>query len=145
MPELSGGIEARQGAACGHRGHRDRDLDAPEGLERLTPRLDAPGCPLGSACVFKTLPACGLCGDSLDVFLKDNLLRGCGTHHLTEPAQVGGTPVSSTCRAEIVPQPKSFEPQLGRLQLPQGLFPRPAQGADGCIVDGGAIHRGEVP
>jgi hypothetical protein len=42
-------------------------------------------------------------------------------------------------------QQESFKTELGRLQIPQGIFPRPAQVADGFIVDGGNINRGEVP
>jgi len=100
---------------------------------------------LVSEFVFETLQACGLCGDGLDVFLKDNVLRRSGADHLTEPAQVGRAPMGPPRLADVVPQQEGFAPQLGRLQIPQGLFPRPAQIADGFIVDGGNIHRGEVP
>ena len=58
---------------------------------------------------------------------------------------MGRAPMGPPRRAESVPQHEGFAPQLGRLQSPQGLFPRSAQGADGCIVDGGDRHRGEVP
>jgi hypothetical protein len=44
-----------------------------------------------------------------------------------------------------VPQHEGFEPYRGRLPIPQGLFPRPTQVADRCIVDGRHRHRGEVP
>ncbi len=70
MHELSGVSEARQVSECGHRGHRDRELDAPQGLERLDHRLEAPGLHLVSAFVFETLQACGLFGHGLDVFLR---------------------------------------------------------------------------
>ena len=96
-------------------------------------------------CEFQTSQTFSLFGDGLDVCLKDDLLRRCGTHHLAEPAQVGGTPVGPPRRADIVPQQEGFEPQLGRLQIPQGLFPRPTQVADRCIVEGRDIDRGEVP
>ena len=95
--------------------------------------------------LLQTLQARSLFGDGLDVFLKDNLLRRCGTDHLAEPAQVGGAPVGPTRIADIVPQQEGFEPQLGRLQIPEGLFPRPTQVADRFIVDGGYIDGGEVP
>ena len=39
---------------------------------------------------------------------------------------------------------EGFEPQLRRLQIPQGLFSRPTQVADRFIVDGGDVDRGEV-
>ena len=58
---------------------------------------------------------------------------------------MGRAPVGPTRIADIVPQQEGFEPQLGRLEIPQGLFPRPTQVADGFIVDGGDIHGGEVP
>ena len=93
----------------------------------------------------RRLQAFSLFGDGLDVFLKDHLLRRCGTEHLAEPAQVGGAPVGPTRITDIVPQQEGFEPQLGRLEIPQGIFPRPTQVADRFIVDGGDIHGGEVP
>jgi hypothetical protein len=43
MHALSGVIAAREISPCGHHGHRDRALDAPEGLERLDDGLEAPG------------------------------------------------------------------------------------------------------
>ena len=43
-----------------------------------------------------------------------------------------------------MPQQEGFETQLGRLQIPQGIFTRPTQVAEGFIVDGGDIDRGEV-
>ena len=137
--ELSGVIDARQVAAFGHHGHRDRALDAPYGLERLDHGLEAPGVHLVLECVFETLQARGLFGHGLAVCLQDHWLRRGGTDHLTEPAQVGRAPIGSPCRADSVPQPEGFEPPLGRLQIPAGLFTRPAQVADGFSVDGG--HR----
>ena len=94
---------------------------------------------------FKTSQTFSLFGDGLDVFLKDDLLRRCGTHHLAAPAQVGRTPVGPPRRAAVVPQQKRFQPQRGRLQIPEGLFPRPTQVADRFIVEGRDIDRGEVP
>jgi hypothetical protein len=58
---------------------------------------------------------------------------------------VGRAPIGPPRVADIVPQHEGFEPQRGRLPIPQGLFPRPAQIADGFIVDGGNINRGEIP
>ena len=87
-------------------------------------------------CAFQTSETFRLFGDGLDVCLKDDLLCRCGTHHLAEPAQVGGTPVGPPRIADIVPQQKRFQPQLGRLEIPEGLFPRPTQVADRFIVEG---------
>jgi hypothetical protein len=93
--------------------------------------------------VCKTLQACGLCGHGLDVCLQDDLLRGCGTPDFTAPAPLGGTPVSPTGRAEIMPQQERLQMQLRCLEVSQSLFPRPPQVADGCIVDGEDRDRGE--
>jgi hypothetical protein len=71
----SGVRAARQVSACGPRGHRDRALDAPYGLERLDHRRAAPGVHLRSACVFETWHACGLCGDGLAICLNDQWWR----------------------------------------------------------------------
>jgi hypothetical protein len=73
-----------------HGGHGDGQLDTSEGLEGLNDRSQTPGVHLLVQFVFQTLQACGLFGDRVDIFLKDNLLRWSGTDHLTEPAQVSG-------------------------------------------------------
>jgi hypothetical protein len=83
--------------------------------------------------------------NGLDVFLKDNLLRGRGAPHLAEPLQVGGTPGGPPPIADIVSQQERFQTQLGRLQSPEGIFPHPTQVAERFIVDGGDIDGGEVP
>ena len=67
-----------------------------------------------------------------------------GPDHRTEPAPVGRTPMDPSRLTESVPEHEGFAPQRGRLQLPERIFPRPAQIADGCIVDGGDRDRGEV-
>jgi len=36
--------------------------------------------------VLQTLEACGMLLNRTDVFLKNDLLRRCGTHHLREPS-----------------------------------------------------------
>jgi hypothetical protein len=58
---------------------------------------------------------------------------------------VGRAPGGPTRRADIVPSREGFETQLRLLQSPQGIFTRPAEVADGFIVDGGDIDGGEVP
>ena len=144
MHELSGGIEARQVSQCGDHGRRDRALDAPESLERLADRLEAPGVHWRGQCVFQTLEAFGVFGHRLDIFLKDHVLRGGGTDYFTEPTQGGRAPMGSPGRADSVPQQAGFETPRGRLQIPEGVFPRPAEVAHGCIVDGGDRDGGEI-
>jgi hypothetical protein len=145
MHALSGGIDAHQVAACGHHGHRDRALDAPYGLERLDHGLEAPGVHRVLECVCETRPARGLCGPGVDGCLKDHVRRRGRTDHLTEPAPGGRAPIGSPGRADSVPPPEGVEPPLGRLQIPEGIFTRPAQVADGFSVDGGHLPRREVP
>jgi hypothetical protein len=145
MHELSGLLEARAVSQCGHHGHRDREVDAPEGLERLDDGLEAPGWHRLLKCVFETLEAVGWCGHRLDLFLNDHGLRWGRTDHLAEPTPVGRAPMSSPRLADIVPEPEGFEAQLGRLQLTERIFTRPAHVTDRFIGDRGDIDRGEVP
>ena len=76
--------------------------------------------------VFETLEPFGVFGDGADVFLKDNLLRGCGTDHFAQPAQVGGTPGGPARITDILPQQEGFQPELGGLEIPDCIFTRPA-------------------
>ena len=145
MHELSRMLKACPVSQCRHGGHRHGALDPAQGLEGLDHRREAPGLHLLVECVFQTPQAFSLCSNGLDVFLKDQLLRGGGTHHVAEPSQVGGTPVGPTCLADSVPQHEGCAPHRGRLQIPPGLVPCPAQSAEGCSVDGGTRPRGEVP
>jgi hypothetical protein len=112
--------------------------------------MEAPGVHLRVECECQTPQPFRLCSNRLDVCLQDHVWRGCGTEHLAEPAQVGWAPVGSPGRADIVPQHEGFEPQLGCLQVPQGLCPRPTQVAEGFIVDrrdrdGGEVARAHEP
>jgi hypothetical protein len=145
MHALWGVLDARQVAQCGHRRHRHRALDTAHGLEGLDDRREAPGVPLLVECEFSTAPTFRLCRDGLDVCLQDHVLRRGGTAHRTAPAQVGRTPIGPPGVADSVPQHEGCAPELGRFASPEGLFPRSAQSAHGFIVDGGDIHRGEVP
>jgi hypothetical protein len=47
--------------------------------------------------------------------------------------------------AEILPQPKRVEPELGGLAIPEGVFTRAAQIAERFVFDLGNIHGREVP
>jgi hypothetical protein len=136
--------DARQVAQFRHRGHRHRALDTTPGLEGLDDRREAPGLHRLVACVFQTPQTCRLCRDGLDVFLKDHGRREGGTDALAELAQVGRTPGGPSWRAAMGPQPAGVEPPFGRLQIAPRLFPCPPQVADGFILDGGDVDRGEV-
>jgi hypothetical protein len=83
--------------------------------------------------------------NGLDVCLPDHGLRRGGPAHLTEPAPGGRPPIGPPWVADLVPQQAGCAPSLGRVERPEGLFPRSAPIAPGCIVDGGARHRGALP
>jgi hypothetical protein len=90
--ELSGVIETGEVPEFRHRGDRHRALDTTQGLERVDHRVEAPRFDLGVARLVKTLEACGVFVDRADIFLADEVLRGCGTADLCEPPQVGRAP-----------------------------------------------------
>ena len=145
MHELSGGLETRQGSSRRHGGHGARALDTAQSLARFDHWRSAPGFDLRVAFEFQTAQTFRLCGDGLDVCLKDELLRRGGAHPLAAPAQGSGTPGGPPRRADSVPQEAGCEPQLGGLQLPEGLCPCPTQVAARCIVDGGDRHGRQGP
>ena len=93
----------------------------------------------------ETPQACRGFDDRADIFWKDNLLRGGGTHYLRKPPEVGRAPVSSARVAEILPEPEGCEPARGRLEVPPGIFAGAAEIAHGFIFHGGHRHRGEIP
>ena len=94
--------------------------------------------------LFQTLQTFGVFVDRPDVFLEDNLLGRGRTDHLAEPAQVGRAPGGPACIADIMSQQKGFQPKLGRLEIPDGVFTRPAQVADRFIFDLGNIDGGQI-
>jgi hypothetical protein len=57
-------------------------------------RMQAPRFDLVLQFVFETLESFGLFVHGPDIFLKDELLRRCGTHHFREPPQVGRAQVA---------------------------------------------------
>ena len=89
--------------------------------------------------LFETLETFGVFGDRTDVFLKDDLLRRCGTDHLAEPPEVGWAPGGPARVTDILPQEKGFEPKLRGLEIADRLFPCPAQVANRFI-----LHRGDI-
>jgi hypothetical protein len=68
-----------------------------------------------------------------DIFLKDALLRGCGTDDLGEPAQVGWVPIGPAGVPDIVPEQEGLASQLGRFKIADGIFTCPGEIANGCI------------
>ena len=101
-----------------------------------------PGVHLLVEFLFETLQAFGVLVHRPDIFLEDDLLGRGGTDHFREPAQVGRAPGGPARIADIMPQQKRFEPELGGLEIPDGIFASPAQIADGFVFDRGEHRRG---
>jgi hypothetical protein len=82
--------------------------------------------------------------DRADIFLKDHVLSGGGTDHLREPPEMGRAPGGTAGIADIVPEQEGFETELGRLEVPEGIFAGAAEIANGFIFHRGNIDRGEI-
>ena len=133
--QLSGVVETGKVAECGHGGHRDRAWHPAEGLERVDDWGKPPGLHLGVECLCQTSQAFGVFGDRANLFLEHDLLGWSRTDHLAEPAQVGGAPGSPARIADIVPQEQRFEPELGGLEIADGIVTGAAQVPDGFILN----------
>ncbi len=96
------------------------------------------------ACWRQALEPCGGCGDRADVCLEDDLRRGGGTDHRTEPAPGGWAPGGPAGIAEIVAEHKGFEPALGGLESVDGLFTGAGEVANGVVRDRGHIDGREI-
>jgi hypothetical protein len=94
--------------------------------------------------VLQTLEAFVVFAYGADVFLKDDLLRRGGTHHLREPPQMGWTPIGSASVTDIVPEQKGFETKLGVFAIADGVFTRPGEVTNRFIFHLGDIHGGEI-
>jgi len=116
-----------------------------EGLERFHDRVEPPGFGLFVACWFQPMEPFGGVGHRPHVCLNDDVLRGGGTHDLAEPAQVRGVPGGAAGLPEIMPEQEGFEATLGRLQIVERIFPRPAQVTHGFVCDRGDRDRRELP
>ena len=94
--------------------------------------------------LFETLESFGLLMNRTDIFLKDDLLRRCGTDHLREPAEMGRAPIGPAHLPDILSQQKGFETELGVFEIAEGIFTRPGEIANGFILDLGDLDRGEI-
>ena len=139
--EFSGIIEARQVSKFGHRGDRDSELHTAECLQGLDHRVQAPRFDLLLEFVFETLESLGVFVDRADVFLEDNLLRGCGTDDFGEPPEMGWVPGCPARVPDVMSEQEGFEPKLGVLEIAEGIFTRPTEVTNGFIFHLGDIDR----
>lgn len=73
--QLSRGIETGEVPEFGHRGHRNRELDATQGLEGFDHRGEPPRRHLRCEFLLQARKTFGLLHHSSDVFLEHDLLR----------------------------------------------------------------------
>ena len=116
---------------------------APQGLQGLDHRLKTPGVHRLVECLCETLQAFGGLVHRPDICLEDDVRRRGGTDHFSEPAQVGWAPRGPPRIATIVSEEERVEPELGGLEVTDGIFTRPGEVAHGFIFDLGHIHRRE--
>ena len=69
---------------------------------------------------------------------------GVGQTTSAQPAQMRRPPGGPARIADILPQQKGFEAELGRLEIMERIFPRAAQVTNGFVFDRWDIDRGEV-
>ena len=73
-------------------------------------------------------------------------LGGGGTDHCRAPPEVGRAPGGPARIADIVPQSEGFEPELGGLDVPDGISSRArVRSRMASSADLGDIDRCEVP
>jgi hypothetical protein len=145
LHELSGVIEAGQVAECSDGSDSHRPLHATEGLPRLNDRAEPPSGDLLREFLVQALEPVRVFGDRPDICVEDDGLGGGGTDDLAQPAQVRRTPSGSAGIAEIMPQQKGFEAELGRLEIVERIFPRTAQVTNRFVLYRWDIDWREVP
>src|SRR4029453_1902118 len=123
----------------GHDGHGHGELHSAQALQGLDHWLQSPGLDLLSQFLLQALEAFGVLMDRADILLEDNLLSRGGTDHFGEPPQMGRPPGGTARIADIVPEQKGFEPELGGLEITDGVFTSPTE-----VTDGFAPHPRDI-
>ena len=144
LHEWSGIVKAGEVPEFGDGGHGYGELPATQGLEGLDHRLQAPGFHLLVEFLFEPLESLCRLGDRPDICLKDHVLRGGGTDHLSEPPEVGWAPAGPACIADIVSEQKGLESELGSLEVSPRIFAGAGEIANGLIFDRGNVDGGEI-
>jgi hypothetical protein len=95
-------IKARQVAEFRPGDDRNSARHAPQGLEGLDYRVQAPRLHVILQCLCETLEAFGVFGNGMDICLQDDWLCRCWADHFREPPELGWAPVSPSRVADIV-------------------------------------------
>jgi hypothetical protein len=141
---LSGIVDAGEVPECRDGGPGHDTLHATPGLEGFDHRTQAPDVDLLVECLFKALKSLGVGAHGPDICLEDHWLCGCGTDDLGEPSEMGWTPVGAARGADVMPKQEGFEPQCRRLEVLHGIFPSPAEVADGLVLHRRDLDGGKV-
>ena len=94
---------------------------------------------------LQTLEPFSLCIERANGFLEDKLWRRGGTDHFREPPQMGRAPGGPAGVADVVSEQTGFEPQLGSLEIADGVFTRAGEVTDRLIFPLRDLDGGEVP
>jgi hypothetical protein len=143
--QLAGILKPGQVPEFGHKGHGDGELDTPQRLQRLDHRRQASGIHVVLPFSPQTLQAFGLFMNRAHVCLENNRLHRCGTDHFGEPPEMGRAPSGPAGRADIVAEQKGCEPELGGLEIADGIFTRAGEVAHGFVLDRGNIDGRAIP
>ena len=121
-PEWSGVVKPGEVTTLSRAGHGDGARPPTQGLAGLDQGEQTPGLSLRLEGLLQALEACGVRGDRPDIRWEDELRRGGGTDHVGEPAQRGWAPRGPARLAAILSQQQGCEPELGRLELTEGVL-----------------------
>jgi hypothetical protein len=108
--ELSGFLSTAQVAELGDEGDSHGELDATHSLESLDDGGQPPPLDLLPEFGLKALEPFLMFRQGADVLLEDHLVRGRGTDHFCQPAQVGRPPGGTALRPNILPQQEGLQP-----------------------------------
>jgi hypothetical protein len=141
--QLLGVGKARAVSQFGDGRDRHGALDTPQSLEGLDHWGEAPGFDPLMECLFQTLEAFGVLGDSPHVLLEADLLRWSRTDDFREPSKMRGAPIGLARIAHVLSQEKGFE-------VTETIFTGATQISNGFISDlwdgdGGEVARTRQP
>ena len=133
--QLARAVKAREVPELGQQDDRARELNPSQRLDRLDHGIQPPAFDRLVKFPVQTLQPLGLFGDGAHVLLEDDLLRRGRTHHLRQPAQVGGVPAGSALVANVLAQQERFQPPLAPLEVLHGGLAASAQVSQGLVLN----------
>jgi hypothetical protein len=136
---LAGILKAGEVTKCGHGSDGDGALHTAQGLKRFDHWGEAPGCDLLVEFLCETLQPFRLFVARAEIFLEHDWLGRGRTDHCREPPEVSRVPGGLACRADVVPQQKGLQTQLGGFEIMEHIFTSPPQITHGFICNLGDV------